>query len=164
MSILTFREEVTLQDTNIVRQIVNHTDFFSAEEELIAVSLVQERLDQGVASGYLFVFAQQEDYIVGYSCYGPIPGTLNGFDLYWIAVDPEFQRLGTGRRLLAFTEQRVVEKGGKRLYAETSSTAKYAPTRAFYEHHGFILEGRLAHYYAPEDDKLMYVKYLEKKR
>ena len=150
MSILTFREEVTLQDTNIVRQIVNHTDFFSAEEELIAVSLVQERLDQGVAFGY--------------SCYGPIPGTLNGFDLYWIAVDPEFQRLGTGRRLLAFTEQRVVEKGGKRLYAETSSTAKYAPTRAFYEHHGFILEGRLAHYYAPEDDKLMYVKYLEKKR
>ena len=97
---------------------------------------------------------------MGYTCYGHIPGTLHGFDLYWIAVDPTRQGNGYGAALLAFTERRVLASGGQQLYVETSSIPLYAPTRAFYDHHGFILEGRLADYYAPLDDKMLYVKRL----
>ena len=33
--------------------------------------------------------------VVGYACYGPIACTLGSYDLYWIAVDPDWQGTGT---------------------------------------------------------------------
>lgn len=156
----TFREEPQAKDSANIARIVRNTGFFTSDELDIAVSLVRERLDKGEASLYYFVFAEMGNRVIGYTCYGPIPGTVNGFDLYWIAVDPEFQGFGTGRSLLAYAERKVRAKHGLRLYAETSSTFQYASTRSFYENNGFLLEGRLVDYYAPDDDKLLYVKHL----
>lgn len=163
MGSLLFREEPEVQDLANIARIVSNTGFFTSDELDIAVSLVRERLDKGEASLYYFVFGEMGSHVIGYTCYGPILGTVDGFDLYWIAVDPEFQGIGAGRSLLAFTERKVVAKHGLRLYAETSSSFLYAPTRSFYENNGFLLEGRLADYYAPDDDKMLYVKHLDTK-
>lgn len=160
MGDLMFRENVCTDDTLSVARILRRTGFFNAEEQEIGISLVSERLQKGLSSGYLFVFAEQNDQVVAYSCHGPIPGVLDGYDLYWIAVDPSCQGSGIGSRLLAYTENRVIGLGGARLYAETSSSALYESTRLFYEHNGFALEGRLSDYYAPSDDKMLYVKRL----
>jgi GNAT superfamily N-acetyltransferase len=160
MATLEYREEPVAKDPEHVGWLLAATGFFTPEEQKIGISLVEERLLHGLASGYLFVFMEEDGMPVGYTCYGPIPGTLDGFDLYWIAIDPKMQGRGLGRQLLGFTEKRVFGQGGKRLYAETSSTGKYLPTRVFYEHNGFVLEGRLADYYAPRDDKMLYVKQL----
>ncbi len=160
MDELSFREEVRPDDPASVGRLLAHTRFFTAEEQEIGVSLVDEYLLKGPSCGYLFIFAQEAEKTLGYSCYGPIPGTQSGYDLYWIAVDPAARHRGIGKQLLSQTEQRVLALAGIRLYAETSSTDLYEPTRAFYERNGFILEGRLADYYAPGDDKMLYVKRL----
>ena len=160
MGELWFRDEPDYSDVAKVESLLKRTAFFSPDEEEIGVSLVEERLEKGLSCGYLFVFAELDGNLVGYSCYGPIPGTLDGYDLYWIAVDPDRQGKRYGSAILDETEGRVLAAGGKRLYAETSSTVLYAPTRAFYERNGFFLEGRLADYYAPGDDKMLYVKRL----
>ena len=110
------------------------------------------------ASGYHFVFAESYDAVAGYACYGPIACTVGSFDLYWIAVDPRFQRHGIGRQLMAAVESRVADAGGQRIYIDTSGKPQYAPTRAFYERSGFHCDARLADFYAPGDDKLIYVK------
>jgi ribosomal protein S18 acetylase RimI-like enzyme len=157
---LRFREEPDYADVAKVGSLLNKTAFFSPDEEEIGVSLVEERLEKGLSCGYLFVFAELAGILVGYSCYGPIPGTLDGHDLYWIAVDPDRQGRRYGSAILYETEKHVLGAGGKRLYAETSSTDLYTPTRAFYERNGFLLEGRLTDYYAPGDDKMLYVKRL----
>jgi ribosomal protein S18 acetylase RimI-like enzyme len=80
------------------------------------------------------------------------------FDLYWIAVDPRFQRFGVGKRLLADVERRIAAAGGRQIYVDTSGRADYAPTRAFYERSGFRCEARLKDYYAPGDDRLIFAK------
>jgi GNAT superfamily N-acetyltransferase len=157
---LIFRELVHPDDITTVGAILSATGFFNREEQEVGISLVEEHLHKGTASGYLFLFAEERDKIQGYTCYGPIPGTLNGFDLYWIAVEPTCWHRGIGRILLAETEKRVLALGGLRLYAETASNPQYKPTRDFYERNGFSLEGRLADYYAPHDDKMLYVKHL----
>ncbi|MGH0051873.1 MAG: GNAT family N-acetyltransferase [Sphaerochaetaceae bacterium] len=157
---LEYREEPREEDVLLVGRLLAATGFFTPEEQEIGVSLVKERLQYGPRCGYLFVFAEDGGNLAGYTCYGPIPGTLDGFDLYWIAVDPLLQNRSIGRRLLEFTEQRVLKQEGKRLYVETSSITQYAPTRSFYEHNGFYLEGQLADYYAPANDKMLYVKRL----
>jgi ribosomal protein S18 acetylase RimI-like enzyme len=153
-----FRVIVHDTDRDAVRSIVERTGFFRPDEADVAVELVDEHLSRGLASGYNFVFAEVKDRVVGYACYGPIACTLASFDLYWIAVDPEFQGQGLGRAVLRAAESQIVTTGGDRIYVDTSGQAKYCSTRRFYERQGFRCEARLVDFYAPGDDRIIYTK------
>jgi hypothetical protein len=48
--------------------------------------------------------------------------------------------------------------GAKHIYADTSSSDRYAGTRGFYQRMGFHEEARLADFYAPDDGKIIYAK------
>lgn len=155
-----FREEVRREDAAAVRRIVASSGFFSPEEIAIAVELVTERLDRGPASGYHFIFAEDEGGVIGYTCFGPIPATRFSYDLYWIAVHARRRGGGIGRRLIELTEQGILCRGGRRVYAETSGRALYAVTRAFYAACGYVEEAVLKDFYAPGDAKHFFVKVL----
>jgi GNAT superfamily N-acetyltransferase len=157
---LAFRYEPSPDDRERVRRIVESSGFFNPAEIDVAVELVDERLARGAAGGYHFVFAECEGRTVGYSCYGPIAGTAASHDLYWIAVEQSCRSKGLGRALLVETERRIAASGGLRVYAETSNRPQYAPTRGFYTHCGYALEAVLKDFYAPGDDKAIYVKVL----
>lgn len=157
---ISFRCQPEPGDALRVRQIVASTSFFNPAELDVAVELVEERLERGQKSGYYFVFAEVGGTTCGYACYGPIAGTAVSYDLFWIAVHRDWQKHGLGKLLLGETERRIGEQGGGRVYAETSGRGEYAPTRAFYERCGYRLEARLQDFYAPGDDKCVYVKVL----
>lgn len=153
-----FREEVRPEDGQAVERLVRATGFFSEEEAKIAVELVEERLARGDASGYFFLFAEEGDRLLGYACFGPIPGSVHSFDLYWIAVDPSEQGRGTGRRLMAAAERIMAARGARLIYADTSSRLQYGPTRAFYLACGYREEAFLGDFYAPGDGKVIFAK------
>jgi ribosomal protein S18 acetylase RimI-like enzyme len=157
---IVYREEVRPEDREAVGRLVRATGFFSEEESGIAVELVDERLAKGEASGYLFLFAEEEARLSGYACFGPIPGSLHSCDLYWIAVDPNGQGRGIGKKLLAESERLMAERGARRVYADTSSRPQYEPTRAFYLACGYRQEAFLPDFYAPGDGKVIFVKLL----
>ncbi len=156
-----WRDTVRSEDVETVRRIVASTDMFSSEETAIAAELVQERLDRGAESGYEFVFADLAGRTVGYSCYGPVPGTVDRWDLYWIAVRPDGQRSGMGRDLASRTEARMAERGAKRIYVDTSDGKKYQPTRAFYRALGYHKVAELPDFYRDGDGKVIYMKALD---
>jgi D-alanine-D-alanine ligase len=158
---ITLRTTVMRGDADIVRDIAASTSLFRSDEIGIAVELVEERLRVGLASGYHFIFAEKGGIVLGYSCYGPIPLTLNSYDLYWIAVRKEVQGSGIGKMLLSCSEAAMVELGGKRIYIETSSRDLYLRTRRFYEICGYRAEATLREFYSPGDNKVIYVKPLE---
>ncbi|MGD9503104.1 MAG: N-acetyltransferase family protein, partial [Methyloceanibacter sp.] len=120
--------------------------------------LVTERLTTGIRSGYHFVLAERGATLVGIACYGPIYGTRDSFELFWIAVTPEEQRRGLGAQVYARAETAMAKAGAKHIYADTSSSERYAGSRAFYQGMGFREEARLADFYAPGDGKIIYVK------
>jgi ribosomal protein S18 acetylase RimI-like enzyme len=159
-----FRTQVVASDSEDVARLVKATGFFSPMEVEVAVELVQERRLKGEASGYHFLMAQHgqsgQGPLLGYGCFGPIPCTLSSFDLYWIVVHPEAQGQGLGKRLLTMCEEEIIQLGGIRAYAETSSRPQYHPTRCFYERCGYALEATLADFYAPGDHKVVYCKVL----
>ncbi|HHO48291.1 MAG TPA: GNAT family N-acetyltransferase [Desulfobacteraceae bacterium] len=157
---LRFRQEVVEDDIGRIEKLVAVTGFFHAGEVEVAGELVRERLLKGEASGYHFLFAEHYGRLAGYTCYGPIPCTRDGYDLYWIAVHPEYQGRGVGSHLLRLTERRIREAGGGRVYVDTSQRVQYAGTRAFYERCGYSLECLLADFYAPGDGKAVYCKKL----
>lgn len=154
------RTEVTPADEAHVREIVAATGLFRPNEVDVAAELVGVRLRDGAASGYEFVFAEQDGVVLGYACYGLNTVTLASYDLYWIAVRPNLQGRGIGRQLLTAVEARIAAAGGQQIYIETSHRPDYAATRIFYERCGYALEGVLRDYYAPGDDRAIYVRRL----
>ncbi len=154
------RYEVACADPRRIAELVRRTGFFNEEEIAVAAELAQERLAKRDASGYHFILVDNEDRLAGYTCYGPIPATAASYDLYWIAVHPDSQGKGLGRRLMAETEGRIHQAGGKRIYVETSTRAQYTGTRAFYERCGYRLESVLEDFYGPGDGKATYCKTL----
>jgi ribosomal protein S18 acetylase RimI-like enzyme len=154
---------------NRIREILDATAVFRKEEVAVALELFDETFAAGPArapydpgdgvANYEFVgsFAR-EGQLVGYVCYGATPGTDRVYDLYWIAVHPDFQGDGGGTQLLAEVERRLRHREARLLVVETSSRDDYAPTRRFYESRGYGTAARLADYYAPGDDRVIYTK------
>jgi ribosomal protein S18 acetylase RimI-like enzyme len=157
---LEWRAAVMAEDVGRVRSLVASTGFFNTAEVEIAADLVTERLTKGVRSGYHFVLAERGSGLVAYACYGLIDGTKDSFDLYWIAVAPEEQAKGLGTQVYLRAEAAMRKAGAKRIYADTSSSERYAPTRAFYEGIGFQKQAQLTNFYAPGDGKVIYEKEL----
>jgi D-alanine-D-alanine ligase len=156
-----FRCDARPDDAHRIREIVASTGVFSPVETDVAVELLVERLEKGPSSGYHFIFAERNGRTLGYACYGPIPLTAASYDLYWIAVDKNCQGQKIGQLLLAKSEELISAAGGRQVYIETSNRTQYAPTRKFYLRSGYRQEALLEDFYAPADDKVIYVKSIE---
>lgn len=155
------RRDLMASDRDPVKRLLKATQFFNPEELEVAMELVVDRLALGEHSHYQFLVAEHGNEVAGYACWGPIPGTTESADLYWIAVDPEAQGLGIGRALLTEAERWMSEAGRPRVYLETAGRAQYAPTRAFYLACGYRVAAEFEDFYAPGDAKVMFLKVLE---
>ncbi|MFP4471933.1 MAG: GNAT family N-acetyltransferase [Bacteroidales bacterium] len=154
---LKFRYELQEDDPHLIGEIVESTGFFRDSEVAIAMELATEQINHPRPDGYHFIFAEINGRMTGYSCYGPVPGTVGCFDLYWIATHSKFQGSGIGGQILNETLKLVRKRQGRLLIAETATKALYAPTRAFYEKHGFLQEALIRDFYEPGDGKAMFV-------
>lgn len=157
---LTLRTDPGESDITAIRSIVTSTGVFRPDEIEVAVELIEERLQRGIASGYYFVFAEENGRIIGYTCYGPIACTVSSHDLFWIAVEKEQHGKRIGSALMVETEKLIRAMGGKRVYIETSSRTDYGATRYFYERHGYAIEATIKNFYDESDDKVIYSKEL----
>jgi len=157
---VTWRSAVMAEDVELVRSLVAGSGMFTTAETDIAAELVRARVDQGAASGYEFILAEADGHLIGFACFGPTPGTDHTVDLYWIAVAASFQRCGIGRSLLDQVEAVIRPRGSKHLYIDTSSTQRYAPTRAFYRGLGFRRMAELPDFYRAGDGKVIMRKVL----
>ena len=162
-----------------LREILDATAVFRHDEIEVALELFDDTfenrrppLESRDASGpvrlssldpapsdYEFVGAfSAEGDLAGYACYGATPGTDRTYDLYWIAVHPRYQGQGDGSRLLGEVERQRQARGARLLVVETSSRDVYAPTRGFYQNHGYEQVARVRDYYDIADDRVVYLK------
>jgi ribosomal protein S18 acetylase RimI-like enzyme len=153
-----FREHVRAGDPQCLRELVERTGVFSAEESAWPEELAQEVLDKGAASGLAFLIAEDAKGPIGFTCLGPVEGTDHRFDLYWIAVDPKAQGVGLGRELLRRSVTQARAMGAKMLYIETSTREDYAPARALYASAGFALAAVLPDFYRDGDGKAIFAQ------
>jgi len=109
---------------------------------------------------YMIRVSEEGGKVAGYYCVGPTPATEGTFDLYWVAVDPALQGKGIGGALDDHACGLVREMSGRLIIAETSSVPRYRLTRDFYVRRGYSELARIADYYRPGDDLVVYGKYL----
>ena len=171
------------EDRESIIALVKATKNFNDEEVAIAKELIDICIEQPEQKDYYAYVAVVDDLeedealgdnhpltpslkrrgnkeIAGFLLLGPTPATTGTYDMYWIAVHPDFQGRGIAQALDTYAEDFVRERGGYWLLAETSGQAGYSRTRAFYEKQGYSILARIPEYYKPSDDLIIYGKRL----
>jgi ribosomal protein S18 acetylase RimI-like enzyme len=168
-----------------LEEIVRATGVFSADEVAVALELFDEASTAEMGNGkwemgataaseahfpfpnshvrsspsdYEFLGAFDADSLLGFVCFGSTPSTDRTYDLYWIAVHPDAQRLGVGATLMSEVERILWDRRARLIVIETSARDDYAPTRRFYANRGYQETARLRDFYAPGDDRVVLTK------
>jgi D-alanine-D-alanine ligase len=149
--------EVVPEDRNDLIKILEATKVFQDYEIAIADEVLRDSLLP--SSGYYSrCCVTEENCLVGYVCWGPTPCTSGTYDLYWIAVHPDFQGNGAGKLLLNYAEEQAQQERARLMIIETSSINDYEATRKFYSQNGYQQYAIIPDFYRQGDHKIIYGK------
>ena len=147
---------LTKADRTAIEAFSRSISLFRPEEVDVALEVLDASFKPGQGD-YTTLGAELDGRLVGWICWGPTPCTVGTYDMYWVAVDPAAQGAGVGSLLVAEMESRLA--GVARLIVvETSGREEYEPTRAFYLARGYRIAARVADFYEPGDDQVVFVK------
>ncbi len=145
-------------DRDRAAAIVRATGIFRPAEVEVALEVFEGAVRRPGVDYHALGAYDEAGQLVGFACYGPTPCTEGTWDLYWIAVDPAVHRQGVGRALMEACEQAMQQAGARLVVVETSSRPDYEPTRRFYQALAYQAAARIADFYAPGDDLVVYTK------
>ena len=118
-----------------------------------------ERWLTGVDAG-TWAVDDEDGRAVGFVFYEPRPATDRVWSLTMLVVDPTRHGAGIGRRMVGAVEDTLRASGQRLVVIETSGTAMYARTRAFYETCGYRRVAEVDDYFEDGDPMVLYAKRL----
>lgn len=105
-------------------------------------------------------FTYDEDPPVAIAYCAPEKMTQGTWNLYLIAVHPNYQGSGRGTSMLQNIEQKLSSRGERILLVETSGLDSFNRTRAFYRQCGYEQEAQIREFYQAGEDKIIFRKSL----
>lgn len=149
----------TPDDTNALLALAEATGLFKSNQiEELAQMLNQHLGDKADSEGVWFTDYDREP--VGVAYVAPERMTKGTWNLYLIAIHPNWQRQGRGAVLLGHVEQMLAENGERILLVETSGLEEFEYVRAFYRKNGYEEEARIREFYKAGEDKIIFRKVL----
>ena len=151
--------DATEADASYIEDITVRADAFGDEEVEAIGALWEEYLILGAEhSGYSFLVDRDGSAIRGFVCYGPRDLTDGVYDVYYLVVDVDHRRQGTGRRLLTAGEREAQMTGARMMIAETSGRADREPIRELCRSVGYEAEATIKDFYSEGEDLTVFVK------
>lgn len=151
---------------NFIRSVKSH-DIPSLKAVIEANELFPAELLDDMISGYLnddgskdLWFTYDNGKAVAIAFCAPEKMTEGTWNLYLIAVHPDYQRQGIGRAMIGYIEQMLTAQGERLLLVETSGLEDFAGTRAFYHKCGYEKEALIREFYQAGEDKIVFRKLL----
>jgi len=141
-------------------ELLEATGNFTAAEVAIAAELIDIVLHKPDQQDYYAFAEEHENRIAGLLILGPVPASTGSWNMYWIAVHPEFQGTGIAQSLDRSAESFVRSRAAYWIIAETSGQPSYERTRAFYRKQGYQVLAQIPDYYKPSDDLVIFGKRL----
>lgn len=151
---------MTPDDSAALIAIAVAAGMFPANETEALGKVLADYFGGNLDDGHTWITDEQEGEPRGVAYYAPVPMTEGVWNLYMIAVHPDFQGQGRGTALLQYVENVLRANGERLLLIETSGLAKYKRTRAFYAKCGYEEEARIRDFWATGDDKIVFRKAL----
>lgn len=148
---------VKAKDKDAIMNMLVETKFFRPDEITVAEEVLDDSILCGPDGEYRSFVAVEKNEVIGWVSFGPTACTIGTFDVYWIAVSPKVQNKGAGRKLMNYATEQIKKCGGRIIVVETSGLSRYLPTQRFYEKLGYSKDACLKDFYAPGDDKLIYI-------
>lgn len=139
------------------------TGLFSPEEAELLLGGVLDALASGsLPPGHeaACALATPSGPTLGWSYFAPDDHAEGVWNLWWIGVRPEHHGIGVGAALLEYFEHRAAAQGGRVLVVEISDGALLTRARQFYAARGYAECGRVPHFYAPGEAKVIFSRSL----
>jgi GNAT superfamily N-acetyltransferase len=148
----------TPADTNALMALAAASGLFEPSQ----TAELAEMLGQHFAGDNPDYWLTDEDNeLVGVAYVAPERMTEGTWNLYLIAVHPDRQRQGRGKKLLKHVEQLLIDRGERVLLIETAGTRDFEYVRVFYRKSGYTEEARIRDFYTAGVDKVIYLKFLQ---
>jgi ribosomal protein S18 acetylase RimI-like enzyme len=116
---------------------------FPADETEALDKVLIDYFDGNLDDGHRWVTDEEKGKPCGVAYYAPVPMADRVWNLYMIAVHPDYQGQGRGTELPRYVEDTLRASGQRMLLIETSGLSNYDRTRAFYIKHGYEQEARI---------------------
>ena len=147
-------------DQEKLMEIADAIGLFSPEELEELGGMLAEYFNGNLGEDH-FWFTYDDGGPIGVVYYAPEPYTYGTWNLYFIAVHPQYQGEGIGTKLLHYVEQVLAARGERLLLIETSGLPNFEGTREFYRKRGYDEEARIREFYKAGDDKIIFRKALK---
>lgn len=146
-------------DTSALLALAEATGLFESDQiEELAQMLNQHFSNETDSQGIWLTDYDNEP--VGVAYVAPERMTDGTWNLYLIAIHPNYQKQGRGAVLLRYVEQMLAERGERVLLVETSGTDDFEYVRAFYRNNDYVEEARIRDFYTDGVDKIVFRKSL----
>ena len=146
---------VTADDIDALKAVVQTNGLFPSD---MLNDMLIDYLSNKNSSDLWFTY--QEDRPVAIAYCAPERMTEGTWNLYLIAVHPDFQGRGIGTSIVHYIEQLLAQRGARILLVETSSLPSFALTQKFYLKCGYEREARIREFYQAGEDKIVFRKSL----
>ena len=143
-------------DIAALQEVLNATGLFPAD--MLPAMLAPFFANDAPAE--IWLTCEIDETPVGF-CYAVPEQMADGaWNMLAIAVLPARQGAGCGTALLRHLEAHLSAEQQRILIVDTSGTAEFARTRAFYRRNGYGEEARIRDFWAAGDDKVVFRKAL----
>lgn len=153
--------DMVSKDREALYEMMQKTGVFTMQALSLAMELIDHFLFDNEQQEYQVVIGEGDNQeVIAFACFGPTAGTEGTCKLHLLVVSPAWQHRGIGQELLAYTEKRIHDQGGRMIVIEISSQDEYAIFVRFFSNQGYKSVGRIKSYYRSGEDILFLVKYL----
>jgi ribosomal protein S18 acetylase RimI-like enzyme len=148
------------EDTPILLELTASTQFFRPMEIDTLKEVLDDYHSMNQELGHRAFLLEQGKEVLGYVYHAPSPMTERSWYIYWIAVKPNQQGKGLGKKLLEYAEVDARDLNGRVMFIETSSLPHYDATRQFYLKCGYDQVAQVPDFYADGDNMVIFRKRL----
>ncbi len=152
-------------DVDAVLDMAAASGNFSSDAHMAAEDMAWETAygDGGESHSFLLATVTEDgvNRVVGFICFGSIAQWPQDYEMYGIAILPEFRRLGIGSALVTEMLHQIDMNDGVRIFLETGEEKAFAGARAFYEANEFARDNRFFKQFIPTQGGVVYRMTLE---